>query len=317
MPAFTARAPGKAILFGEHAVVYGRPAIAVPVTQVYAKVTVIALLAAPEGQILIDAPDIDLQSDLAHLPDTHPLRLLFNTLTKALGIKRIPALRLRISSTIPVAAGLGSGAAVSVASLRALAAFLGRPLDDEQVCDLAFEVEKAYHGNPSGIDNTVITYSRPIYFRRESPFEILNPAQSVTLVIADSGIASPTAAAVAGVRQRWQSDQAHYEALFDRIAEITDSARQTLEHGLPQALGPLMNANHWALQEMDVSSVELDRLIEAALSSGAYGAKLSGAGVGGNVIALAPPERAGEIAAALSQAGAVRTIVTTIQQASH
>jgi mevalonate kinase len=313
MPAYTARAPGKAILFGEHAVVYGRPAIAVPVTQVQAKATVTASPLAPEGQVRIDAPDIGLQSELEKLPDAHPLRLLLQTLTKALAIPRLPALQLRIISTIPVAAGLGSGAAVSVAVLRALSAFLGKPLDDDKVCALAFEIEKAYHGNPSGIDNTVITYSRPIYFRRGAPFTLLKPAQAATLVVADTGITSPTATAVAGVRQRWQADRTVYEALFDRIAELTEAGRQVMEHGSTPNLGPIMDNNHEILRKIGVSSPELDRLAETARASGAYGAKLSGAGLGGNIIALAPPEKAEEISQRLSQVGAVRTIITTVQ----
>jgi mevalonate kinase len=312
MPAFTAHAPGKAILFGEHAVVYGRPAIAVPVHQVQARATVTADPLAPEGRVLIDAPDVDLQSDLADLPADHPSRLLNQTLLKTLDLERLPALRLKIKSDIPVAAGLGSGAAVSVAVLRALAAFLGRPLNDEQVCAMAYEVEKAYHGNPSGIDNTVITYACPIYFQRGKPFELIHPAQPIKLVIGDSGIASPTSIAVSGVRQRWEEDRAHYEAIFDEIASLTDAGRTAIEAGQVEELGPIMNANQRALEKMGVSIVELDRLIQRALEAGAWGAKLSGAGLGGNMIALAPPEQAEKIARALSGAGATRVIITTI-----
>jgi len=312
MPAFSARAPGKAILFGEHAVVYGRPAIAVPVTQVQAHAIVTADPLAPEGRVRIDAADIGLQSDLAALPETHPLRLLIHTLTQALDRQRLPALQIRIRSSIPVAAGLGSGAAVSVAVLRAVSAFLGRAFSDEQVCALAYEVEKAYHGTPSGIDNTVITYSRPIYFVRNAPFALLHPAEPLTLVIGDSGIASPTAAAVGGVRQRWQADEISYETLFDRISEITNAARREIENGYAQNIGQLMDENHALLQVIGVSCPGLDRLVDRARLAGAWGAKLSGAGLGGNMIALAPAEQAEAIAEALQSAGAVRTIITSV-----
>ena len=312
MPAIAAAAPGKAILFGEHAVVYGRPAIAVPVNQVQAKVTIVADPLAPPGRVWIDAPDIALHGDLAELPESNPFRLLTRMLVEALAIPRLPALRMSIHSSIPVAAGLGSGAAVSVAALRALSTFVGHPLSDEQVCALAYQVEKAYHGTPSGIDNTVITYARPIYFVRGQPFELLRVSQPLTLVIADSGLSSPTAAAVNGVRARWQADPPAYEAIFDRIAALSRAARSILSSGAPQQLGPLMDENHAALQEIGVSSPKLDCLVQAARNAGAWGAKLSGAGQGGNMIALAAPQTVEQVAQALKLAGAIRTIITNI-----
>ncbi len=316
MPAFAARAPAKAILFGEHAVVYGRPAIAVPVTQVQARASVMADPLVPTGRAWLEAPDIGLNCDLASLPADHPARLLVQELLKTLAIDHLPALRLRISSTIPIAAGLGSGAAVSVAALRAISAFIGHPLDDQQVNALAFEVEKAYHGTPSGIDNTVVTYARPLYFIKGQPFELLKVGEPFTLVIADSGVPSPTAAAVAGVRERWQSEPERYDALFDAIAAIVNNARQSIEGGETEKMGSLMDQNQLYLQEMGVSSPELERLVEAARKAGAWGAKLSGGGQGGNMLALVPPQQAETVAAALAQAGAVRTITTVVQAAS-
>jgi len=312
MPAIFASAPGKAILFGEHAVVYGRPAIAVPVTQVQAKATVLADPLGPQGRVHIQAPEIQLDSDLADLPADDPLVLAVRGVQQALGADHLPALKLRISSTIPVAAGLGSGAAVSVAIVRALSAFLGHPLVDETVSALAYEVEKKHHGTPSGIDNTVVTYARPIYFVRDQPFEILQPAEAFTLVIADSGVRSPTRLAVAEVRQCWQADPDRYEALFDAIGQIAWQARQVITGGPPMALGPLMSENQRLLTQVGVSSAELDFLVETALQAGAAGAKLSGGGRGGNMIALAAPENAGRILTALQNAGAKRVIISTI-----
>ena len=292
--------------------VYGRPAIAVPVSQVQARVNIMADPLGPSGRVTIDAPDIGLHTELALLSDDNPLRLLIRLLVEKLGIIRLPALKMNIHSTIPVAAGLGSGAAVSVAALRALSAFVGHPLNDEQVCDLAYQVEKAYHGTPSGIDNTVITYARPIYFIKGQPFELLHVSQPLTLVIGDSGVASPTAAAVGGVRARWQADSASYEGLFDRVAEISLEARAILSSGSPEHLGPLMDENHAALQDMGVSSPELDTLVQTARSAGAWGAKLSGGGQGGNMIALVSPQISGQVAQALAQAGAKRIIITMV-----
>jgi mevalonate kinase len=312
MPAFTATAPGKIILFGEHAVVYGRPAIAVPVVEVRARATVHAEVRAVSGSMHIQAPDIGLDTHLAELPDQHPLAAVIYGVLRALYVDRLPACKLRVTSTIPVASGLGSGAAVSVAIIRALSAFLGRPMPDETVSELAYEVEKLHHGTPSGIDNTVITYSRPVYFVRGNPIEKLRLATPFTIVIGDTGISSPTKVAVGDVGRLWQEKPDHYEALFDSIGQIVSQARLVIQDGQPQALGPLMNANHALLQEIGVSSTELDRLVNAAQTAGAWGAKLSGGGRGGNMIALVSSEVASKVVTALVAAGARRTIVTRV-----
>lgn len=312
MPAVVATAPGKIILFGEHAVVYGRPAIAVPVTQVRAKATASADPTSPPGQVSLLAGDIGLNCNLDDLPLDHPLAIAIRSTATQLGIEHLPALRLQIHSTIPIASGLGSGAAVSAAVARALSAFLGHPLADEQVSHIAYLVDQKYHGTPSGIDNTVITYAQPIFFIRGQPFQRLCAGQPFTVVIGNTGISSPTGDVVSDVRRRWQADPARYDKLFDAIGEIGLQARAAIEDNPAEALGPLMTRNQSLLQELDVSSPELDHLVGAALAAGAGGAKLCGGGRGGNMIALASSENADMIAEALRAAGAVNTIVTTV-----
>jgi mevalonate kinase len=313
MPAISATAPGKVILFGEHAVVYGRPAIATPVTQVKAKVIVTANPRGDSGAVRVQAPDIGLEAMLEELEPADPLAVAIQGVASALKVKRHPACTIRITSTIPVAAGMGSGAAVSVAVIRAFSAFLGHPLPDDKVSALTYEVEKIYHGTPSGIDNTVITYARPVYFVKGKPIETLKVRRSFTLVIGDTGVSSPTAAAVGGVRKAWQAGKSQYEAYFDSVGAIAESARQAIEGGAVELLGPLMDANHGVLRKIGVSSPELDSLVTAARRAGAWGAKLSGAGQGGNMIALVPPDQAEMIAKALQKAGAARTIVAQIK----
>ena len=321
MPAFTASAPGKIILFGEHAVVYGKPAIAVPVTEVSARAVVRPDPRGAPGSVHIQAPAVGLDASLTDLPRDHPLAAAVNGVLTTLGVPRPPACSLRITSTIPVASGLGSGAAVSVALIRALSAFLGHPLSDEKVSALAYEVEKLHHGTPSGIDNTVITYARPVYFVRGSPgsasepgeaIEALRVTQPFTILIGDTGVSSPTAIAVGDVRRLWQQDPSYYEALFDAAGQIARQARQAIENGRPEDLGKLMDSNHTLLQQMGVSSQELDRLVTAGRDAGALGAKLSGGGRGGNMIALVQPADAAIVARALSNAGAVHIIRTNM-----
>lgn len=316
MPAFTATAPGKVILFGEHAVVYGQPAIAVPVFQVRARAVVTPELRAPPGSVHLQAPDIALDAWLSELPAQHPLVLPVHLVLNHLGISQPPPLRLRIVSSIPVASGLGSGAAVAIASMRALANFLGNSLADEQVSQMAFEVEKLHHGTPSGIDNTVIAFGRPVYFQRlaQGPhIETFRAAAPFNLVIADTGIPSPTSSTVGDVRRAWQADPQHFEDLFRQVGELVGEARQHIANGHLQPLGDLMDRNHALLQAIGVSSPELDDLVLAAREAGALGAKLSGGGRGGNLIALVTPETASAVEKALIANGSHQTILTTVK----
>ena len=305
-----ASAPGKIILFGEHAVVYGRPALAVPVTQIQARVTVCA---DQLRGIRVEAPDISLDAVLSELPPNHPLAAVIKSVFTTLGITQPPSLTVHIESTIPVASSLGSGAAVSVAIIRALSMFLGCPLADEQVNALAFEVEKLYHGTPSGIDNTVITYARPVYFAKHQPIETLHVAAPFIIVIGDTGIASPTKQVVDDVRKLWQAETEQYEKIFNAVGEIVLNARHAIENGNISALGPLMDENNSMLQVMRVSSPELDRLITASRAAGALGAKLSGGGRGGNMIALVRQETVEKVTQALREAGAKRTLMTVVK----
>jgi mevalonate kinase len=315
MPAYFATAPGKIILFGEHAVVYGRPAIAVPVIQVRAKATVTFDPRSAPGKVMLRAPDIGIEAALSDLPADHPLAAVVWKAASAMYLSHIPACTIQVSSNIPIAGGMGSGAAVSVAILRAFSTSVGHPLSDEQVSRLAYEVEVIHHGTPSGIDNTVITYARPVYFEKGKTIEALNVKLPFSLVIGDSGVHSPTARVVGDVRLAWEKASEQFEALFDAIGAIAASAREAIETGSIDRLGPLMNENHAKLQMMGVSSPELDSLVEAARSAGALGAKLSGAGRGGNMIALVCPENAEVVAGALAQEGAKRTIITEVRAA--
>ena len=166
----TSSAPGKIILFGEHAVVYGRPALAVPVTEVHADVDVSD---SARSGIWIDAPDVNLHAELNTLPSEHPIASVINNLFFLSHVFPFPNLHIRISSTIPVASGLGSGAAVTVALARALASHLSYSMTDEDINAFTYEIEKLHHGTPSGIDNTVVTYAKPVYFVKGQAIETL------------------------------------------------------------------------------------------------------------------------------------------------
>jgi mevalonate kinase len=306
----TATAPAKVILFGEHAVVYRRPAIAVPVEQVQATAT---LEPAPPGQgLTLVALDLDLVISLAEAPEDDPLAVMARlTLEHLAGSP--PDATLTIHSTIPIASGLGSGTAVSTVIVRALAGYMGRELTSATVSRLVYEVEKLHHGTPSGIDNTVVAYGRPVFFVRDETLETFGVGTALQLLIGDTGIASPTRVAVGDVRRGWEQDGERYERLFSEVGEIVREARALIERGDDMArLGVLMDRNHELLREMAVSSPELDHLVAAAGAAGALGAKLSGAGRGGNMIALTTVSERARVAEALRRAGAVRVIETVV-----
>jgi mevalonate kinase len=327
-------APGKIILFGEHAVVYGRPALAVPVTQVQAEAVVEA--AAPGSGLMIVAGDLGEQIIVRDAPADQPLAAAARLALARLDLAD-PDWRLTVRSTIPVASGMGSGAAVSAAIVRALAAANQRinestngesairntqhatrntqyELAAAEVSALVYEVEKLHHGTPSGIDNTVIATGQPVYFVRGQPPQPFPIGRPFWLVIADTGIRSPTKITVGDVRLAWQRQPARYEALFDRIGAVAEAARAAICAKQTEALGPLMNENHALLQELGVSCAELDALVAAAHAAGALGAKLSGGGRGGNMITLVTEATASTVANALRSAGAVRVIVTAVGQ---
>jgi mevalonate kinase len=311
-------ASGKVILFGEHAVVYGRPALAVPVTQVRAE-AIVEPSEAGQG-LLVCAQDLGKEIRLERatggleeqISDDDPLALAARLTLVELGLSELPSWRVTVRSSIPIASGLGSGAAVSAAIARSLADAVGRPLSLLALSDIVYEVDRLHHGTPSGIDNSVICYEQPVYFvRGEAPlaFSIGCP---FALAIANTGVSSPTRAAVTDVRVAWERETVRFEALFDRIAAIVEKARAAIVEGMPDALGSLMLENHALLREMGVSSYELDALVDAALDAGSLGAKLSGAGRGGNLIALVAAETQDAVAAALRAAGAVDVIVTNV-----
>ena len=308
----TACAPGKIILLGEHAVVYGRPALAVPVRQVRACAHLRPAESGEPGWVRLEAPDLGFSAWLHESPADHPLAAVCRAALQAMPPAPFPPIRLSIESTIPVASGLGSSAAVSVAIARALNDHFGGSLTTLELSALAYTGETILHGTPSGIDNTVVAFDQPVFFVRGHPPEALRLRAALHLVIGDTGIPAPTAQAVGQVRRRWQADPAPLEALFDSIGEMTAQGRQAMIDGDSDRLGSCMNEDHRLLVDLGVSSPELDRLVESARAAGAFGAKMSGGGMGGNMVALASPEGVEAVSRALQAAGAVGVIHTEV-----
>lgn len=300
-----ASASAKIILFGEHAVVYARPAVAVPLSSLRVDVT-----ATPAEAFHIIAHN--LQGRVIALDETqNPLIALTQRFCQQVNCS-VPPYRVEIRSRIPIASGLGSGAAISTALGRALMQMADISLSNDDLNALVYETEKSYHGTPSGIDNTVIVYETPIRFVRQHPIELIRAFIPFTLIVADTGVVAPTYEPVSDVRKLYEANPSHYSTIFDHIGTLADAGLQAMQAGDFLALGQYMTENHALLQTLTVSSPELDTLVDTALKAGALGAKLSGGGRGGNMIALVKPETAQTVQAALSQAGAARVYITQV-----
>ncbi|CUS05153.2 Mevalonate kinase [Candidatus Promineifilum breve] len=310
----TATAPGKVILFGEHAVVYGRPALAAPVTQLRAKAE---LTPTSEPDVLLVAPDVGRAALLSRTEPNNPLAAVVRIVETHCRCSLSAGYTLSVTSAIPIAGGLGSGAAIAIAIIRALGQYLEQAdsFTPEVVSRLAYEVERLHHGTPSGIDNTVIAYERPVYFVRRAPqplIETFAQARPLRLIIGDTGVSSRTKDVVGDVGRQWAADRAEFETIFDACGRIAEAGRAALAAGDLPAVGALMDENHDWLRRMTVSSPPLDALVGAARAAGALGAKLSGAGRGGNMIALVTAETEAAVSAALLAAGAARVMTSDV-----
>lgn len=309
METYSANAPGKIILFGEHAVVYDRPALAVPVFGVEAIATVAP--GPPGSGIAIEAPDIE-QSFLISSRANDPLAVAARATLEFLNEPEPDAV-ITVTSSIPIASGMGSGAAVAAALVAALGESLGYLIETEDWSNLVFEAEKVHHRDPSGIDNTVVCYAEPVYYKKGEDPQLFVPAKPLSFVIGNTGIQTPTYIPVNRVRDLWKHNKHAYEGIFSDIGGLVELAKHNIETGNLLAIGELMKQNHSLLKQLGVSNQKLNLLCDIALQAGAYGSKLTGAGDGGNMVALVKPEHAPRVQAALEKAGAVSTIFTTIR----
>lgn len=300
-----ASACGKSFLCGEHAVVYGVPALAVPLPDLRAEAQVKSII----GPCRIMAPDLDLDLQVnPHDPDPHPL---VTTVLSALGHfeQPLPDATITVSSQIPIGRGLGSGSAISAAIFRALAGFYG--LEPAKAEELAFihQIDTIYHGRPSGIDGAVVSHERALRFVRGEKPVFLDLPTGWSLLIADSGISSPTHLMVNGLRERYDQAPHRYDLLMTAIGALSRQVEIALKTDAMRIVGRLLNRNQALLNELGVSTPRIEELAQTARDAGALGAKLSGAGGGGVVIALTQgqPEQNQEILAAWQAKGVERS----------
>lgn len=274
--AWTGFGPGKVILLGEHAVVYGYPALAGALS------LGVTARGTPDRMPTLIAP-----SSL----EPRAKEVLSRAFERASRMSGAPAMRLELTSDLPVAVGLGSSAAVSVACARVLLRASGKGDEVARVLELAREMELEFHGTPSGVDHSCSTRGGVIRFERpegdSGRVREVVIRRPVSVVVALAGPRTPTRATVASLRERQARWPQRYSRLFEQIGEVTDDGVAALEAGDLEALGDAMNVNHGLLAALGLSSQTLDERVHALRREGALGAKLTGAGGdGGAVIGL-------------------------------
>ncbi len=312
MPAISRSACGKAILLGEHAVVHSQPAIAIPLSSKRVKVSIEPQILAPAGKILVIAPLLDLNQDLDTLSQNHPVFMSVMLTLAELSILQTPSCTLHISSTLPISSGLGSSAALAVATTRALSEFLGHPLDTETVNKIAFECETHVHGKPSGIDNTVVTFEKPILYQKGKEIELFQPGKSFFFVLADSGVHKSTWMTVARLGQDLANDPTRIQPKLEEIGLLALQGKRALVDGDMDSLANAINRNQSILAALDLSCPELDLLIENALEYGALAAKLTGGGKGGHMLALVDEDSLQPVLARLQEVSAGKAFYTIL-----
>ncbi|WFO75341.1 mevalonate kinase [Desulfurococcaceae archaeon MEX13E-LK6-19] len=274
-----ARAPAKTILFGEHFVVLGRPAL-VAAINIYAKVCI-----EDNDKLVVESKNLGLRLTEDNVPEQlKPYQIIINELVQDKSKKCFHAL---IESDIPVGAGMGSSAATSVAFTAALAKFLGLELSLDEISRIAFKAEQFVHGKPSGIDNTISTYGGILYYKKGMFKRIsISWPEDYYLVLADTGVERSTKDAVKKVLDRYNRRKTVMEHIYNAAEEIVDAALKALKEKDMDTLGELMNINHGLLVSIGVAIPETELIVHNSLKAGAIGAKITGAGMGGSVLLL-------------------------------
>jgi mevalonate kinase len=302
-----ATAPGKAIIFGEHSVVYRGPAIVIAIDR-RAKITA---KARDDDRIKFDCLDLGFEGYFEG-DEYHPIAgeewrgkrlqaMLVAARTTMKHIDKTSGLDLTVRSEIPIAAGLGSSAAICVATVAATGEMLDGNLSQQEICDIAYEGEKMVHGTPSGVDNNISTFGGVLSFESGVGIERIDFQGGLPLVIGNSKRKRSTRRLVARVRALRERNPELVDGLIDSMGEISRKGLEAIKAKDYLMIGDLMNINHGLLSSVGVSISRLDILVHAARGAGAYGAKLTGAGGGGCMIAITEPHKLHEISRAISR----------------
>lgn len=300
---------GKAILFNEHFVVYGIPSI----VSAIGKYTIAKINPSEiRGYTIQDNRDATPGYKQNKLEQQ---KTSINNIIEKMDLDlNKNGINIELSGNLYAASGIGASAASCVAIARALSNYYSLNLSDEEINKIAYEGEKGYHGTPSGVDNTASTFGGLIWFEK-SDTDVIDKIEiqnQIEIVMGNTGKVANTELAVKGVRDRKNSNPDKYKDIFNRAENIAYLAKRAFQEEDYTELGKLMNENHRLLQQIEVSTRELDFLVNIAREHGAYGAKLTGGGLGGNIIALTPGrDLQEEVANAIEKEG-FQTLKTVI-----
>jgi len=303
---------GKVILFNEHFVLYGIPSIVSAISDyTNAEVTLLKRKNDKDFIIIDDRPETPGYKLKKQDQQNKSIELMINLAKIKLGAQ---TLQIRFSGKLLAASGVGASAASCVAFARALNNEFELGMENTAINNLAYEGEKAYHGTPSGVDNTAATYGGLIQFTKgEIPkFEHIKIPKAVEIVMGNTGLVTNTKVAVDGIKERREKNPEKYDLIFEHAKALIPKARSAFESGDYKTIGKLMLENHKLLQEVEVTCKELDHLVNVAQDNGAWGAKMTGSGFGGYMIALTPgTELQATIAEAIEREG-FKVLKTTI-----
>jgi mevalonate kinase len=305
----TAISPAKTILFGEHFVVNGNTAISMAI-DLPTKVQVETIL---DDEITVTSHNLALtatfRTESGELVNAigrtaeETLRPVFETAKFTLDKYGVnTGLSITVTSKVPIGMGLGSSAATAVATVSSISAVLKKRISRQETFEAAYSLEKIIHGRPSGVDQATVTFGGLLTFRRGHVESHMTPTTPPILVIGNTGRRRSTGELVSKVTELRQNDPRRYDQIASDAEQIANRAVIALNTGDSREVGRLMNQNQELLELVGVSSPELQKLIFAARASGALGAKLTGGGGGGCMIALTTNHKS-NIAEAIQEAG--------------
>ncbi|MCJ7840108.1 mevalonate kinase [Lederbergia sp. NSJ-179] len=295
------RAHSKIILIGEHSVVYGKPAIALPFPTLEVRSHVVEI----SGSIVLDCHYFT--GYLEEAPNM--LKGMAVCIAATLKHLQQPAegLHIQIESSVPIGRGLGSSASSAIAVVRSLYRYFEQELSKVKLLEFVHMAETFAHGNPSGIDAAAAASDVPIWFEQGEGFPI-KIGRPLHLVVADTGRMGETVEAVESIRKRRLASPFGVQQSLDLLGDFTIQTKEALAEGDFLLVGKMMDAAQRELRKLGVSDAGLDQLIHIAKNSGALGAKLTGGGKGGCIIALASSlEQAKVLAEELQRNGATQT----------
>lgn len=283
------KAIGKIILIGEHSVVYGQPAIAIP----FLKAQIKASITKSTSKTKLDAYSFN-----GLLTDASSNLLGLTTVIKKVleDFNQTPfGFDIKIESSIPAERGMGSSAAVSAATVRALYKFFNVALDNQKLTDLVNFSEKIYHGNPSGIDTAIVVNEKPLYYIKNQALLEFDYHLDAFLIVTDTGEKGNTKLAVTNVKSFIDNNVSLGNQIIKDLGNLTEQAQKVILKNNAKSLGDIMNQAQNLLSQLGVSNTMIDNLNKVAIENNALGSKLTGGGLGGCIISLCKSKKDAEL----------------------